>query len=330
MAGTKEELLALLERNRGEFLSGEEAAERLHISRTAVWKAVNGLRKDGYEINAVPNKGYSLSVNTDILSAQGISRYLNPVCGGLQLQVLPEVDSTNTRLKERAAAGAGEGTVIAAGSQTAGKGRLGRRFYSPSDTGIYLSLLLRPDTWPTEQAVGITTMAAVAACEAIEALGERTAQIKWVNDVFMDGKKVSGILTEASMGLENGHLEYVIVGIGFNAYPPAGGFPEELGDIAGAVFLKRESDGKNRLAAEFLNRFMAYYTSENHRDYVEEYRKRSLVTGKEILVLKRDGAKKAKALDVDRDCRLLVEYENGEREKLSSGEISVRLARTDG
>lgn len=329
MTGTKERLLELLEKNRGQYISGEEAAKQLDISRTAVWKAVNSLRKEGYEICAVPNKGYSLSSGTDILSVQGIRRYLRPAAAGLQLEVLQEVDSTNNRLREQAAAGAPEGTVIVAGRQTAGKGRLGRKFYSPEGTGVYLSLLLRPETWPPERAVGITTIAAVAGCEAIEALGGRDVQIKWVNDIFMDGRKVSGILTEASMGLENGHLEYAVVGIGFNVYPPEGGFPPELKDIAGAVFPESKCDGKNRLAAEFLNRFMDYYGHGDGKNYVEKYRERSLVIGKEILVLKRDGSRKAKALDVDQDCHLLVEYEDGTREKLSSGEISVRVARTD-
>ena len=123
MTGTKERLLELLEKNRGQYISGEEAAKQLDISRTAVWKAVNSLRKEGYEICAVPNKGYSLSSGTDILSVQGIRRYLRPAAAGLQLEVLQEVDSTNNRLREQAAAGALEGTVIVAGRQTAGKGR---------------------------------------------------------------------------------------------------------------------------------------------------------------------------------------------------------------
>ena len=329
MAGTNEQLLDLLEQNRGPYISGEEAAQRLNISRAAVWKGIQGLRNEGYQVNAVQNRGYSLSEETDILSAQGIGRYLQPSCSSLKLEVFRETGSTNNLLREKAAAGAPEGTVVAAVSQTEGKGRLGRRFFSPADTGVYLSLLLRPDTWLPEQAVHITTMAAVAACEAIEALGERTARIKWVNDIFMDGRKVSGILTEASMGLESGRLDYVVLGIGFNAYAPEGGFPPEIGEIAGAVFPERQNDGKNRLAAEFLNRFMVYYRAGAEGSYVEKYRKRSLVIGKEVLVLKQGRKRKAKALDVDRDCHLLVEYEDGEREELSSGEISVRLTRTE-
>ena len=323
--GTKEKLLSLFEEQKGTYLSGEEIAERLSVSRTAVWKAVKSLRNEGYEIDAVPNKGYSLSVHTDILSAQGIQKYLNGACRDMELYVLPETGSTNTLLREKANAGAAEGCTIIAGAQTEGRGRMGRSFYSPADTGIYMSILLRPVELTPVQAVGLTTMAAVAACEAIEEVSGRQAQIKWVNDIFMDGKKVSGILTEAALGLESGSLDYVIVGIGINAYPPKEGFPQEIDQIAGAVFPKRQNDGKNHLAAAFLNRFMEYYSKKQNADYVEKYRERSLVIGKEIRVLSSGGERKALALDVDKECHLLVRYEDGSTERLSSGEISIRF-----
>lgn len=323
--GTKEKLLSLFEEQKGTYLSGEEIAERLSVSRTAVWKAVKSLRNEGYEIDAVPNKGYSLSVHTDILSAQGIQKYLNGACCDMELYVLPETGSTNTLLREKANAGAAEGCTIIAGAQTEGRGRMGRSFYSPADTGIYMSILLRPVELTPVQAVGLTTMAAVAACEAIEEVSGRQAQIKWVNDIFMDGKKVSGILTEAALGLESGSLDYVIVGIGINAYPPKEGFPQEIDRIAGAVFPKRQNDGKNHLAAAFLNRFMEYYSKKQNADYVEKYRERSLVIGKEIRVLSSGGERKALALDVDKECHLLVRYEDGSTERLSSGEISIRF-----
>jgi len=235
------------------FLSGEEIAEKLSLSRTAVWKAVNSLRKDGYRIDAVQNKGYCLAIDTDILSAEGILKYLEPVCSNLELTVLPVTDSTNNLLREMAAAGAPEGRCVIANSQTMGKGRLGRVFYSPADTGVYLSLLLRPGQCSAEQASKLTTMAAVAACEAIEDVSDEKASIKWVNDIYMNDRKVSGILTEASFDLESGYLEYAALGIGINIYPPKTGFPEEIKDIAGAVFRAPRNDGKNRVAAAFLN-----------------------------------------------------------------------------
>lgn len=324
--GTKEQLLELFEENKGIYFSGEDIAEKLAISRTAVWKAVKSLRSEGYSIDAIQNKGYCLSVKTDILSVQGIQKYLMPICSGMKLTVLPAVNSTNTAVREKAAAGAAEGYTVIANSQTNGKGRIGRSFFSPSDTGIYMSLLLRPAGYSSQQAVKITTMAAVAACEAIETVSGQKAQIKWVNDIYINGKKVSGILTEASFGLENGFLDYAVLGIGINVYPPKGGFPKELDGIAGSVFHESHDDGKNHLAAEFLNRFMSYYTAQDKTEYTDKYRSRSLVIGKEIQVLFSGCQKKAVALDVDQDCRLIVKYEDGKTESLSSGEISVRLS----
>lgn len=322
--GTKEKLLALFEADKGKFFSGEELAARLAVSRTAVWKAVNSLRKEGYEIQAVQNKGYSLSVSTDILSIQGVEKYLNPEHSYIELEILPDIGSTNDYLREKAAQGKGEGYAVVAGAQTRGKGRTGRSFYSPADTGIYLSLLLRPKDCRPAQAVKFTTMAAVAACEAIEKVSHRSPQIKWVNDIYIDGKKVSGILTEASVSLENGSLEYVLLGIGINVYPPEKGFPQELRETAGSVFQERKSDGKNQLAAGFLNRLMDIYTKEETGEYAEEYRKRSMVLGKRIQILTPEGEKGARALEIDKDCRLLVEYEDGNRELLRAGEIRIR------
>ncbi len=322
---TKEKLLDLFENNRGVYLSGQDIAERLSISRAAVWKAVKSLRSEGYSIEAVRNKGYSLAVETDILSAQGIQKYLKPVCQGMELEVLPALASTNTMVREKAAAGAPEGYTVIANNQTDGKGRRGRSFYSPSGTGIYMSLLLRPRQYASKQAVKLTTMAAVAVCEAIEAVSGKKAQIKWVNDIYVAGKKVCGILTEASFGLEDGFLEYAVLGIGINVSPPMGGFPEELKNVAGAVFCEAQNDGKNHLAAEFLNRFMTYYAMSPEICCADSYRSRSLVIGREIQVIFSDGSKKAIALDVDEDCRLMVKYEDGKTERLSSGEISVKF-----
>lgn len=322
--GTKENLLTLLERRKGEYLSGEEIARLLSVSRTAVWKAVNALRSVGYEIDAVQNRGYCLDAHTDILSVQGIRQYLNDRWEGLDLELLPCAGSTNALLRERAVSGAPEGSVILTNQQTNGRGRLGREFYSPPDTGIYMSLLLRPQALEPAQAVGITTMAAVAACRAIEEASGKEAQIKWVNDILLNGKKVCGILTEASVSLENGRLDYAILGIGFNVYPPAAGFPPELADIADSILRNQRDDGKNRLAAAFLNHFLDIYRSDNPSEYAAAYREKSMVIGRSIQVISPAGVRNAFALDVDKDCRLIVRYEDGTVEQLSSAEISIR------
>ncbi len=322
----KDELLALFEANKGIYFSGEDLAAKLCVSRAAVWKAVNILRRDGYKIDALPNKGYSLSVNTDILSAQGIYKYLNPSCSFLKLDVYQELESTNAFLRRKAAEGAPDGYTVLAKSQTQGRGRKGRSFYSPPGTGVYMSLLLRPENMLPEDAVRITTMAAVAACEAIEELSPKRAMIKWVNDIYIDGKKVSGILTEGTLSLENGSMEYAVLGIGFNLYPPENGFPKEITSVAGTVFQERQIDGQNRIAAGFLNRFVSCYQAGYSTDYINKYKERSLVIGKSVNVLFPDGSRKADALDIDEDCRLVVKFEDGRVQKLASGEISVRLS----
>ena len=320
---TKEKLLLFLEENRGAYFSGEEIAKNLSVTRAAVWKAANSLRGEGYGIDAVPNKGYCLSADTDILSSQGIRKYLEGRWKTMKLEVLPSAPSTNALLREQAESGAEEGWAVIAGGQTAGRGRMGRRFYSPAGTGIYMSLLLRPEGWTPDKAVRLTTMAAVAACEAIEEVSGGQAKIKWVNDIYMEERKVGGILTEASYSLETGFLDYAVMGIGLNLYPPEKGFPPELAGIAGTIFPKGQRDGKNCLAAGLLNHFMKYYTERESSGYEEQYRARSFVIGRRIWVLSPKGKKSGTALDVDKDCRLQIQYENGESELLSAGEIGI-------
>lgn len=321
---TKEKILTLFEENKGIYFSGEEIAKKLSVSRSAIWKAVKSLRQDGYHIEALPNKGYCLSVKTDILSVQGIKKYLDDRFF-IELEVQTTVTSTNDLLREKEAMGISEGYTLVASGQTSGKGRNGRQFYSPENSGIYMSLLLRPDNLKALEASKITVMAAVAVCEAIEKETKERAMIKWVNDIYMDNRKVCGILTEASLGLENGVLDYVIVGIGLNIYQPQDGFPSDIKDIAGSMFNAPKDDVKNRIVANIINQFMEYYTHFDGYDYIKEYKKRSCVIGKQIQILSRTETKQALALDIDDDCCLWVRYENGETHKISSGEISIRF-----
>ncbi len=321
----KEKVLEIFESNKGAYFSGEEIAQNLSVSRAAVWKAVKQLKNEGYSIDAVNNKGYCLSVYTDILSPQGIQKYLKPQYQKLHLNVLQTIDSTNVLVRQKAAEGEAEGFVVVANEQTAGRGRYGRDFYSPSGTGLYFSLLLRPSDYTADQAVRITTMAAVAMCEAIEEVSDEKPKIKWVNDIFLKGKKVCGILTEGSFGLENGMLEYAVLGVGVNVYAPPNGFPEELQQIAGAVFDCAQNDMKNHLIAAFNNHFLDYYTNPDKKDYTDKYRQYSLVIGKEIVVISAKESRNAFVHGIDDDCRLMVEYENGEKAAVSSGEIRIRL-----
>ena len=322
---TKDTVLALFEKNKGFFISGERIAEELCISRTAVWKAVKKLQSEGYEIKAVTNRGYCLDKDSDVLSVRGIRSNLDDSCKGLRPDVFVRVDSTNSVCVEKAKAGETEGYVAIAGSQSAGRGRRGKAFFSPAGSGIYMSILLRPEGLTENQVLHFTTMAAAAVSEAIEAVSDKKADIKWVNDIYIDGKKVCGILSEASYGIMTGKLEYVIVGIGINAYTPAGGFPSSIEKVAGSVFEKPRAGLKNRLAAEVLNRFMAYYRHLPDTPYSDEYIKRSMVTGRDITVHKGDEMIRAHVLGIDEEFGLKVRYEDGSVEILRSGEISIKI-----
>ncbi len=257
----------------------------------------------------------------DVIIKETIEKNVSDI---ISIKIYESIDSTNARLKEEAKKGAKEGTVIIAENQTAGRGRLGRSFHSPSQSGIYMSFLLRPDE-KTDIGI-ITAKTAVVVCRALEKAGSEPLGIKWVNDIIKNEKKVCGILAEA--GVENGKLEYIIIGIGINVYPPKNDFPEEIQNIAGSVFESPIPNAKNIIISEILNFFFPIeenQTSFQENSFIDEYRKRSVVVGKNINVHKKEGIKKAFALDIDDRCNLKVQYENGETETLSFGEISVRV-----
>lgn len=318
----KDNVLKYLEDNRGTYISGEQLADVLGVSRTSVWKAIKKLQEGGFSIDAVSNKGYMLMENSDILTESGVVSKLQ-YKDDIRLEVYDCVESTNLALKKRG--DEKEGLVIAANAQTGGLGRLGRSFYSPTDSGIYFSILLKPQI-ETEEVTLLTSIAAVAVCEAIETCTGRQPSIKWVNDVFLNGKKVNGTLTQASFSMEDRKPEYVIVGIGINLYEPENGFGDELKDIAGFIEEQRIGNLKNDMLAVVLNRFFYYYKNFEAKEFIEEYRKRSFVIGKDINIISGNSTRKAKAIGIDDSCHLIVENEDGQTESVSSGEISIRLA----
>ncbi len=320
----KDEVLKELENNKGDYISGGQLAENLGVSRNSVWKAIKALEKSGYEINAIPNKGYCLAEKNDILSSYSIKQHLkNP---HLDISVFSSVTSTNTILKEMAEQGAKEGTVIIAEEQTAGRGRTGKQFYSPKGTGIYISILLRPDI-PAEESLFLTTSAAVATARAIEDVSDKRALIKWVNDIYLEDKKTCGILTEGAFNVETGKLDYAIVGIGINVCIPDGGFPDNIKDIATAIFDKQTDSINKRsiLIANLLDYFMEYYKDFKSKSYVKEYIERSMIIGKTITVIEGSKTSVAKAIDIDKNCRLKVQFEDGTTKWLSSGEVSTKI-----
>ena len=322
---TKDAVLQLLREQEDRYVSGAELAKELSLSRTAVWKAIGQLKAEGYQIESVTNRGYRLSSGGDVLSTESVRKYLRH--RELQPEVYKTITSTNTVLKARAAEGAPAGQVLIAGAQTAGRGRMGRSFYSPPDSGLYMSLLLRP-RFSAREATRITACAAVAVAETVEELSGRATQIKWVNDVLLDGRKICGILTEAAFDCESGQLAYVIVGIGINIAVPAGDFPAELRQIAGAAF-----DGKAipelraKLAAGVLDRLADYAVDPDNPACFEAYRARSLVLGKAVnLLVPGREPERAQVLDLNRDYSLRVRMPDGSERSVSSGEVSVRLS----
>lgn len=317
LMSVKNNVLKLLEENRGVFLSGEKMADSLKVSRTAIWKAMRALQNEGYSIDAVTNKGYMLREDSSMLSKEGIELYLK---SGTPLYFFQSTDSTNKRAAALALEGACHGTCAVAGHQTAGRGRLGRSFYSPERQGIYLSVILKPD-FDISKAVLITAAASVAVSRAIQTICGVRPQIKWVNDLYLDGKKICGILTEAITDFESGQITNIVVGIGINC--SCEDFPDEIQGIAGGI---PGSYSKNALAAEIVNQLLDIASNIEARDFIDEYRQSSMVIGKNINVIK-TGREPAAAFaeDIDNNGALIVRYPDGTREALTTGEVSIRL-----
>ena len=328
---TADKILDLLENNKGKAISGERIAEVLGISRAAVWKHIKALKEEGYEISSVSNRGYELLETGDVFSTKSIMQELTDKENGyngkikLEAEVRDEVTSTNALLKDMAAEGADEGRALIAKKQTAGRGRLGRNFFSPKN-GIYLSILLKPDM-DFREAMLLTTIAAVAVVEAVREVTGKDTGIKWVNDVYLEGKKICGILTEAVTDVENGKLSYAVVGIGVNITKPSDeNFPEELRDIAGFIYDGEEPPKgiMSKLAASIIKNYFKYYEKLPEHSFMESYKQHQILLNKKIFVITSESSKNARVKGVDDDARLLVEYEDGKEEALFTGEVSIR------
>lgn len=322
---TKHRILELLEQNRGDSISGERLAGILNVSRNAVWKAVKELEKEGYSIEAVTNKGYRLSDQNDIVSIQGIKPFLSPQSKlyAENIKIYKTLESTNKTAKEMAVAGAEHGTVIIADSQTKGRGRYSRSYFSPSG-GLYMSIILRPEVLNFENPTSVTAFAAVAVCEAIESISEKTPKIKWVNDVLIDEKKVCGILTEAVTDFESGSLDWIVLGIGINVYIKTEDFPDDLQTSATSIFPNEKMFGvRNKLSAEIINRILGYDITPREAEIFRKYKNRLAILGNQVTVIQNKNEYKATVIDIDAAGHLVVKNENGEIITVSSGEIRV-------
>lgn len=318
---TKDAVLAALMQAKG-ALSGEQLAQALGLSRNSVWKAVDQLRQEGYAISAGTNRGYRLMQAPRHVTETGIRAQLGQHSLGCRMEVYDEIDSTNRRAREWAMAGAPEGALVIAREQTAGRGRFDRRFVSPRDAGVYMSLILRP-RWPAERSVLITSMTAVAVARAVEKLSGAEAQIKWVNDVVLNGKKVCGILCEAGLNFESGAMDHVVVGIGINVARQT--FPPELEAIATSLGNVAPAPvDANILVAEVLDQMAELYRRLDPAEFMAEYRARSNVLGRLVTVMRGDERFEAVAEAIDDEGGLLVRAGAG-LVRLQSGEISIKL-----
>lgn len=301
-------------------VSGEKLAAELCVSRNAIWKSINSLRRAGYKITASPRLGYMLSPDNPKPCAAMINSRLK----NCRLILLDEADSTSTVIKFMAEQGAPEGTAVLAHRQTAGRGRLGRSFISP-EGGLYFSLLLRPDFAP-ELALKATSAAAVAVCLALEKNCCEKCRIKWVNDIYINDKKVCGILTEGAFDAETGGIKYAVLGIGINITEPQYGFDSTIADRAAAVFGKSVVNAKKKadIVADTLNIFMDLYAELDNMSFMDEYRSRSWLNGKKVSYEKNGKLLEGSVVEIDETGSLLIEN-GGDITSLSAGEVSVKI-----
>ena len=321
----KDKVLKELEKNKGLAVSGEAIAKSLGVSRTAIWKAVNTLRAEGFDIKKSQSVGYILSRDSDRISADGIRSYLkHPI----SLQIYNSVDSTNSRAVALSAENASYPAAIIAGEQTAGRGRMGRHFYSPKDKGIYMSLIIKP-AMDTESSLLITSAAAVAVAKAIREICGLAAGIKWVNDIYLDSKKICGILTEGLADFETGQISRLIVGIGINC-STSDFESSDLSEKAGALNVNGLE--RNKLIANIIDKLLDIVDAieKNDSSFIADYKSLSVILGKQVTVYPTpvtDMANKydATAVDIDNHGGLVVRLSDGSCTTLSTGEITVRL-----
>ena len=303
---SRQDVLALLREQEGAFVSGEEISHRLGLSRAAIWKAVDALRREGYTVEARTGRGYRLLDAPDVLTEPEIRRFLG----------------------ETARGGAADGTVVVADRQTAGRGRLGRSFQSPGGQGIYLTALLRPDL-PPERLSPVTAMAGVAVCRAVERLCGVSPGLKWPNDPVLDGKKLCGILTELSLEGETARVQELVLGIGINVSQRPEDFTPEVREIATSlVQALGHAVSRPALAAEIIrevDRLCAALAAGETGPYLAEYRRRCVNLGRTVRLLRPDGGgETAEALDIDEEFGLVVRRPDGAVKTVRSGEVSVR------
>lgn len=323
---TRDLVLSLLKESGENYCSGEKMSQSLGLSRAAIWKAVDALRQEGYDISSVPRRGYRLEHSPDVLSAGELRGALQACTIGSNLICLDSVDSTNNYAKKIADEGAPHGTVILTEQQTLGRGRQGKSFSSPAGKGLYLSVLLRPDCPPMD-VINLTAWTAVAVCGAIEQVIGVRPGIKWTNDIILNGKKLCGILTEMGLEAESGQLQYVVAGVGINVSQTEEDFGDDLSSIATSLEqVVNHPVRRADLAAaviQALDRMFRAFPAEKET-YLNQYRADCLTTGHEVRLIQKGESRTAFAESIDDDFALVVRWKDGTLETITAGDVSVR------
>lgn len=319
----KEEILRLL-RSADGYISGQELCNRFGVSRTAVWKAINQLKEAGYEIEAQQNKGYRLMAAPDLMTEAEIKSLMHTEWVAKEVLYFDTIDSTNTKARELAEKGYPSGTLVVADKQESGKGRRGRSWVSPSGTGIFMTLMIKPDINPNNASM-LTLVAALAVAKAITSVTGEEALIKWPNDIVVNSKKVCGILTE--MNAQFDYINHIVVGIGINVHNES--FPEEISQMASSLMI--EAGGRRFHRAQIIAETMAYFEqyydtflkTQDLSALVREYDELLVNRNKSVRVLDPKEPFDGKAMGITPKGELIVDTWES-RKLVSSGEVSVR------
>lgn len=319
----KEEILRLLREADG-YVSGQELCNRFGVSRTAVWKAINQLKEAGYEIEAQQNKGYHIKSAPDVMNEPELKSIMDTKWAGQEVLYFDTIDSTNTKAQELAEKGYPSGTLVVADQQVSGKGRRGRGWVSPSGTGIFMTLMIKPDIKPNNASM-LTLVAALAVAKAIKDVTGEDAKIKWPNDIVINGKKICGILTEMSAQFD--YINHIVIGIGINVHNE--NFPEEISSMASSLMI--EAGGKKFRRAEIIAQTMLHFEeyyeiflqTEDLSALVGEYDELLVNMNKAVKVLDPKEPFEGKAMGITKHGELIVETWES-RKLVSSGEVSVR------
>ncbi len=316
----KDKISEILKQNEQNFVSGQEIATNLSVSRNAIWKAVKELETAGYKIESVKNKGYRLLETPDILDIKNIKEMLQNK--NINVFLKQQTVSTNNDAKAMFIEEPSDSILLLANSQTGGRGRNGKSFFSP-ENGIYMSFCFAPKL-KAQDATYLTAAAAVAVCEGLRQCCKIDAKIKWVNDIYVGKKKLCGILTEASTDFESGYLQYVAIGIGINV--EAKDFPKELSEIATSISIETNDNypTRNEMIAAIINNLVSLTSQKKPSDIIEKYRSLSLVCGRDVYVIKGEQTKQGMAVSIQPNGGLLVKYQDGTLETLTYGEVSLK------